>query len=225
MGYLQSSSTSGGVGSHLYSQALQMKLYQAFIFSIPILFSIILFLLFYLFYLKKTFSNTNSSSSSSILHLRTSRNQDSSTLHQYSDMGSKINLEDKLSVILFDEDLYTKDSMCCVCLGDFEMNEKLHQIPSCHHMFHGDCIRNWLHSNTTCPLCRCSVVNAAKDSHQEPPVVPEPATMTNMSSSLQRVPSEHSVIIIFDEGSSSSSSMDNKSHPNQESVVINVPYP
>ncbi|KAL7594755.1 probable E3 ubiquitin-protein ligase RHA4A [Lactuca sativa] len=227
MGYLQSSSTSGGVGSHLYSQALQMKLYQAFIFSIPILFSIILFLLFYLFYLKKTFSNTNSSSSSSILHLRTSRNQaDSSTLHQYSDMGSKINLEDKLSVILFDEDLYTKDSMCCVCLGDFEMNEKLHQIPSCHHMFHGDCIRNWLHSNTTCPLCRCSVVNnAAKDSHQEPPVVPEPATMTNMSSSLQRVPSEHSVIIIFDEGSSSSSSMDDKSHPNQESVVINVPYP
>lgn len=38
---------------HLYSQALQLKLYQAFIFSIPILFSIILFLLFYLFYLKK----------------------------------------------------------------------------------------------------------------------------------------------------------------------------
>lgn len=45
---------------HLYSQALQLKLYQAFIFSIPILFSIILFLLFYLFYLKKrasTFSH------------------------------------------------------------------------------------------------------------------------------------------------------------------------
>ncbi|KAL4592734.1 hypothetical protein LXL04_005738 [Taraxacum kok-saghyz] len=224
MGYLQTSSTSGDVSSHLYSQALQMKLYQAFIFSIPILFSIILFLLFYLFYLKRTFSNTNSSSSASILHLRTSRNQDSSTLHQYIDTGSKINLEDKLSVILFDEDLYTKDSMCCVCLGEFEMDEKLHQIPSCQHMFHGDCIRNWLHSNFTCPLCRCSVVvSAAKDSHHEPPVVPEPATMTNMSSSSQGVPLEHSVII-FDEGSSSSS-MDNKlSHPNQESVVISV-YP
>ncbi|MCD7450909.1 putative E3 ubiquitin-protein ligase rha4a [Datura stramonium] len=38
---------------HLYPQALQLKLYQAFIFSIPILFSIILFLLFYLFYLKR----------------------------------------------------------------------------------------------------------------------------------------------------------------------------
>ena len=38
--------------SHL-SPALQLKLYQAFIFSIPILFSIILLLLFYLFYLKR----------------------------------------------------------------------------------------------------------------------------------------------------------------------------
>ena len=35
------------------SPALQLKLYQAFIFSIPILFSIILLLLFYLFYLKR----------------------------------------------------------------------------------------------------------------------------------------------------------------------------
>lgn len=224
MGYLQSSSTSGGVGSHLYSQALQMKLYQAFIFSIPILFSIILFLLFYLFYLKRTFSNTNSSSSASIHHSRTSTSQDSSTHHQFSEMGSKINLEDKLSVILFDEDLYTKDSMCCVCLGEFEMNEKLHQIPSCQHVFHGDCIRNWLHSNITCPLCRCSVVSAANDSHREPLVVTEPATMINVSSDSQEFPLEPCTVIY--EGSSSSSSMDAKLPlPNQECVVINVLYP
>lgn len=220
MGYLQSSSTNNGVNSHLYSQALQMKLYQAFIFSIPILFSIILFLLFYLFYLKRTFSNNNSSSSASIPPSRTSRNQDSSTLPQYGETGSKINLQDKLTMILFDEDSYSKDSMCCVCLGEFEINEKLHQIPSCQHMFHGDCIRNWLHSNTTCPLCRCSVVNAAKDGRRESLVVLEPATMVNLSSNSQGAPLEHSVVIF--EGSSSSS-MDNKlSNPNEESVVINV---
>ncbi|PWA51130.1 Zinc finger, RING/FYVE/PHD-type [Artemisia annua] len=219
MGYLTSSSTSG-VNSHLYSQALQMKLYQGFIFSIPVLFSVILFLLFYLFYLKKTFSNSNSSSSSSINHPRNSRNQDSSTLPQFSETGSKINLEDKLIVILFDEDLYTEDSMCCVCLGEFEINEKLHQIPACKHMFHGDCIRNWLYSNITCPLCRCSVVNTAKSGQHVPPVVPEPATVTNMSLNLQGVPLEHSVVIF--EGSSSSG-MDNKlSHPNEECVVVNI---
>ncbi|KAF1872741.1 hypothetical protein Lal_00016578 [Lupinus albus] len=39
--------------SHLYPREIQLKLYQAFIFSIPILFTIILILLFYLFYLKR----------------------------------------------------------------------------------------------------------------------------------------------------------------------------
>lgn len=218
MGYLTSSSTSGD--SHLYSEAVQMKLYQAFIFSIPILFSVILFLLFYLFYLKRTFSNNNSSSSSSIIHPRNSRNQDPSTLPQCSERGLKINVEDKLIVILFDEDLYAEDSMCCVCLKEFEINEKLHQIPACQHMFHGDCIQNWLYSNTTCPLCRCSVVNTAKSGQHEPPVVPEPVTVTILSSDSQGVPLEHSVVIF--EGSSSSS-MDNKlSHPNEESVVVNI---
>lgn len=218
MGYLQSSSASTGANSHLYSQALQMKLYQAFIFSIPILFSIILFLLFYLFYLKRTFSTTQSSSSSA--SILASRNQDSSTLPQYSEMGSKINLEDRLTVILLDEDLYAKDSMCCVCLGEFEMNEKLHQIPACQHVFHGDCIRNWIRSNTTCPLCRCSVISTAKDGHHEPPVVLEPTTA---SSNPQGVPLEHSVIIFEGEGSSSSSMDNNKTClPNEESVVVTV---
>ncbi|KAM7531435.1 hypothetical protein LguiB_034845 [Lonicera macranthoides] len=55
MSYPQTQSPSSNY-SHLYPQALQLKLYQAFIFSIPILFSIILFLLFYLFYLKRRFS-------------------------------------------------------------------------------------------------------------------------------------------------------------------------
>jgi E3 ubiquitin-protein ligase ATL7/58/59 len=47
---------------------------------------------------------------------------------------------------------------CCVCLGEFEIKEELRQIPSCKHVFHNDCIRHWLHSNSTCPLCRCYVI-------------------------------------------------------------------
>ncbi|GJW15426.1 30S ribosomal protein S6 alpha, chloroplastic-like protein [Tanacetum coccineum] len=122
----------------------------------------------------RTFSNSNSSSSSSIIHPRNSRNQDSSTLPQCNETGSKINLEDKLIVILFDEDLYSEDSIC-------------------------------------------SVVNTAKSGQHEPPVIPEPDTVINVSLDSQRVPLEHSAVIF--EGSSSSS-MDNKlSHPNQESVI------
>ncbi|KAL6181721.1 hypothetical protein ACLB2K_048370 [Fragaria x ananassa] len=145
--------------THLYPQALQLKLYQAFIFSIPILFSIILFLLFYLFYLKRRASALQSSPP--ILIRRRSPNQASAPSQYVSSpcpMDLKGELKEKLQIILFDEELMKKDSQCCVCLGEFEMEEELLQVQSCKHVFHVDCIHLWLHNNTTCPLCRCSVI-------------------------------------------------------------------
>ncbi|CDP12185.1 unnamed protein product [Coffea canephora] len=148
--------------SHFYSQELQLKLYQAFIFSIPILFSIILFLLFYLFYLKKRVSTISSPSA----NLTESSNQ-AALVHS---SGTDVEiLKEKLPVILFDEHSKAKERLCCVCLGEFEVKEELHQLPSCKHVFHTECIRHWLHSNSTCPLCRCSVVISTKNSNPEPP--------------------------------------------------------
>ncbi|XP_030454141.1 probable E3 ubiquitin-protein ligase RHA4A [Syzygium oleosum] len=150
---------------HLYPQALQLKLYQAFIFSIPILFSIILFLLFYLFYLKKRASSLSSPRPA----LPISSNRAPPYVSSPCQAGLKGELKDKLPIVLFDEELGAKDSQCCVCLGEFEMKEELLQVPSCKHVFHVDCIHHWLHSNSTCPLCRCSVVPAATKSHGPPP--------------------------------------------------------
>ncbi|KAJ4711857.1 putative Ring finger protein [Melia azedarach] len=155
MGLPQSPSTP----PHLYPQALQLKLYQAFIFSIPILFSIILFLLFYLFYLKRRASNLSSPPI-----LPTSSNQAPTYIHNSTcpHIGWKGEIKNKLPTILFDEGLRTRDSQCCVCLGEFEIKEELLQVPSCKHVFHLDCIHHWLHSNTTCPLCRCSIIPLTK---------------------------------------------------------------
>ncbi|XP_047337467.1 probable E3 ubiquitin-protein ligase RHA4A [Impatiens glandulifera] len=130
--------------SHLYPEELQLKLYQAFIFSIPILISIILLLLLYLFYLKRRTSNSPLPILDNL--------QPSSLQLPVSNLKSA-----KLETVSFDQVLTTTDSMCCVCLGEFEMEEVLHQIPACRHVFHGDCIRLWLLSNTTCPLCRCFI--------------------------------------------------------------------
>lgn len=150
---------------HLYPQALQLKLYQAFIFSIPILFSIILFLLFYLFYLKKRASSLSSPPPA----LPVSSNRAPPYVSSPCQLGLKGELKDKLPIVLFDEELGAKDSQCCVCLGEFEMKEELLQVPSCKHVFHIDCIHHWLHSNATCPLCRCSVIPAATaKSHGSP---------------------------------------------------------
>ncbi|KAF5734983.1 RING-H2 zinc finger protein RHA4a-like [Tripterygium wilfordii] len=90
--------------SHLYPQALQLKLYQAFIFSIPILFSIILFLLFYLFYLKRR-ASTLSSSPPPILP----RSSNEGTPYVVS-VGLKGELKNKLPSILCDEETRTRES-------------------------------------------------------------------------------------------------------------------
>ncbi|GJR11250.1 probable E3 ubiquitin-protein ligase RHA4A [Tanacetum coccineum] len=138
---------------HPYSHALQIRVYQAFIFSIPILFSIILFLLFYLFYLKRRAYAL--SSTPSTLVPPSTFNYATSFLPM--PMGLKGGLKDKLPKVVFNDYLKAKDSVCCVCLGEFEMNEELIQVPSCKHVFHKECIHHWLQSNSTCPLCRCCV--------------------------------------------------------------------
>ncbi|XP_027931101.1 probable E3 ubiquitin-protein ligase RHA4A isoform X2 [Vigna unguiculata] len=96
-----SASAASSPPPHLYPQELQLKLYQAFIFSIPILFSIILFLLFYLFYLKRR------ASSSPYLLPRTIPINPPTTTPYHS---SPCQFLDKLPRVLFDEDLLARDS-------------------------------------------------------------------------------------------------------------------
>ncbi|GLT64137.1 hypothetical protein SLA2020_366470 [Shorea laevis] len=65
----------------------------------------------------------------------------------------------------------------CVCLGEFEIKEELLQIPLCKHVFHVECIHHWLHSNSTCPLCRRLVIIPTKihsTNPAPPPTISEP---------------------------------------------------
>lgn len=46
---------------------------------------------------------------------------------------------------------------CAVCLNEFEDNETLRLLPKCDHVFHPECIDEWLASHTTCPVCRANL--------------------------------------------------------------------
>ncbi|CAD6251254.1 unnamed protein product [Miscanthus lutarioriparius] len=48
-------------------------------------------------------------------------------------------------------------ALCAVCLEDVQRGETVRRMPACGHLFHKDCIDMWLHSHTTCPLCRCDL--------------------------------------------------------------------
>ncbi|KAH8967017.1 hypothetical protein BDL97_03G056200 [Sphagnum fallax] len=47
---------------------------------------------------------------------------------------------------------------CAVCLNEFGEEDRLRLLPKCKHAFHTLCIDTWLLSNSTCPLCRRSLL-------------------------------------------------------------------
>ncbi|XP_024533179.1 RING-H2 finger protein ATL72-like [Selaginella moellendorffii] len=43
---------------------------------------------------------------------------------------------------------------CMICLSDFRNGQMVRILPHCSHGFHRKCIEQWLHSHTSCPICR-----------------------------------------------------------------------
>ena len=50
-----------------------------------------------------------------------------------------------------------EEEHCIICLGDYELNEKIHHLPRCNHSFHNTCIHRWLVVQMKCPYCRTPV--------------------------------------------------------------------
>ena len=46
---------------------------------------------------------------------------------------------------------------CSICLNDFKIDEKISELPKCHHIFHMECIGKWIGKHGYCPYCRTSV--------------------------------------------------------------------
>lgn len=43
---------------------------------------------------------------------------------------------------------------CSVCLGAFQVGERVRLLPVCLHLYHVECIDPWLDAHSTCPICR-----------------------------------------------------------------------
>lgn len=53
---------------------------------------------------------------------------------------------------------------CTICLSVFEDEEMGRRLPKCCHAFHVPCIDMWLHSHSTCPICRAPVLLLSSES-------------------------------------------------------------
>jgi hypothetical protein len=53
-------------------------------------------------------------------------------------------------------------SECSVCSDDLEENE-FGIVPECKHVFHEECLLEWIKRKNTCPICRQSIIPTAKE--------------------------------------------------------------
>ncbi|XP_059139474.1 mucin-2-like isoform X2 [Physella acuta] len=45
---------------------------------------------------------------------------------------------------------------CTICLSEFETGEDVRRLP-CMHLFHSECVDQWLSTNKNCPICRVDI--------------------------------------------------------------------
>ncbi|XP_021775300.1 RING-H2 finger protein ATL7-like [Chenopodium quinoa] len=152
--------TSNNGGSVSGSNPEAVKLYEAIIFSGPIVFTLIIIFLFYFFYLRRHSVDWSS------LRMRASNSAAvaaaASDAVVVVELGLKKEFREMLPIIVFKESFSVRDTQCSVCLGEYQAEDKLQQIPGCGHTFHLYCIDLWLATHTTCPLCRLSLISSSK---------------------------------------------------------------
>jgi len=68
-----------------------------------------------------------------------------------------------LPVVVYSKKWFKNQDNCIICLNDFQEKEKVMKL-GCDHIFHVDCMKDWLENNKKCPLCKkdikiCYTVN------------------------------------------------------------------
>lgn len=66
----------------------------------------------------------------------------------------KGSLEKATEVAKLNDPLVTENPSCSVCLEDFNREKVFLKTKACNHLFHKECLKNWLQVSRTCPLCR-----------------------------------------------------------------------
>lgn len=72
-------------------------------------------------------------------------------LNQETDVNSRI--VEKIKNNTVDPNILAKGSCCSICLDDFDETKDIVYL-DCQHIYHTECIIEWINKDTSCPLCR-----------------------------------------------------------------------
>lgn len=62
-------------------------------------------------------------------------------------------IEENIKTHTFDPANAAENKNCPICLNDYEAGQEIAET-NCHHIFHDQCLRDWLKDQSTCPMCR-----------------------------------------------------------------------
>ena len=54
---------------------------------------------------------------------------------------------------IVDPKIMNKGTVCSICLEDFDETKEIVFL-DCNHIYHSDCIIEWINKDPSCPLCR-----------------------------------------------------------------------
>ncbi|KAL5020406.1 hypothetical protein ScPMuIL_003298 [Solemya velum] len=64
-----------------------------------------------------------------------------------------------------DNDCPESPEKCTICLSEYEEGEDVRRLP-CMHLFHIECVDQWLTTNKKCPICRVDIEVGSKETRQ-----------------------------------------------------------
>ncbi|EXJ80974.1 hypothetical protein A1O3_07262 [Capronia epimyces CBS 606.96] len=71
------------------------------------------------------------------------------TVQQAGFLGESLSGEDSSSILV------NSGERCLICLSDYADSEEVRRLDKCHHLYHRDCIDEWLTTGrNSCPMCR-----------------------------------------------------------------------
>ena len=70
--------------------------------------------------------------------------------------GLNVEQIDKLPLKKFRKDKYKGNNQCIICMEQFIEKEKVKLLP-CRHIFHINCIKQWLMKEKNCPFCKSEI--------------------------------------------------------------------
>lgn len=57
-------------------------------------------------------------------------------------------------------------TVCCICIERFVKDQTLVELP-CKHLFHDQCIKDWLEHHHICPMCRADLKTQIPEPEQK----------------------------------------------------------